>query len=455
MIHAIRIKDSASNTEGDENTEAQAFYSNQYIQTPNLILSKKYNGIVKAQIGEMHGFFGIIKILYEMFVYSYLFPSLNYLTNGVANTAIIFFQNRLFLGYEANFPFEIQWNEENASFVSIGYESFNGGLNYPFTAHPKIDPVDGNLYFHGYNPIHDEAYPLNYGVLTKDMKVENSFKIPLKQAIWSHDMAMTENYVILVDHSMTFNKNAIFSKDNDFFSFNPEKGFSIALIPKKATKPEEILWFNSSYIYGMIHSFNAWEEGKGNSKEVVMIAPLSSTFNGLNPEKPLANTSFHMKEIRLNLATKSLKIIDFPEDLSTEFPTVHPDYLGRKAHYGFSGGATPGGLLFNSVLKYDLHAKKMIQRISLPEGYIGSGEPVIIPRSRPEEKGDYSDNVYLAVIVTDVKSLVSEWIVYDGKTMKQEPVVRLAFEGGKRIPQGFHGLWLSEDEVLQHTARRH
>jgi carotenoid cleavage dioxygenase-like enzyme len=455
MIHAIRIRDSISNNESDDGTAGEAFYSNQYIHTPNYLLSKKYSGVVKPQLGEMQGFLEILKLLFEKFVYSFLFPSFHYLTNGAANTAIIFFQNRLFLGYEANFPFEIRWDERNASFSSIGYETFDGVLNYPFTAHPKIDPVDGNIYFHGYNPVHDEAYPLNYGVLNKEMKIESYFKIPLKQAIWSHDMAMTENYVLLIDHSMTFNKNAIFSKESEFFSFDPSKGFAIALIPKKATKPEEILWFNSSYAYGMIHSFNAWEERRGNTNEIVLIAPLSSSFNGLNPDKPFANNSFHMKEIRLDLTSKSLTIIDFPEDLSTEFPTVHPDNLGRKARYGFSGGATPGEFMFNSVLKYDLHEKKMIKRIPLPTGYIGSGEPVIIPRSHVEEKGDYSDNVYLAVIVTKLNSLESEWVVYDGKTMNQEPVVRLSFQGGKRIPQGFHGLWLSEEEVTQHTAGRH
>jgi len=66
---------------------------------------------------------------------------------GVANTSIIFHAGRLLALEEGHLPTEIEPGTLNRR----GYCDYDGGITGPFTAHPKIDPVTGEMVFFGYN----------------------------------------------------------------------------------------------------------------------------------------------------------------------------------------------------------------------------------------------------------------------------------------------------------------
>ncbi len=66
---------------------------------------------------------------------------------GVANTNIIFHAGRLLALEEGHLPTEI----EPGTLRRLGYCDYAGGITGPFTAHPKIDPVTGEMVFFGYN----------------------------------------------------------------------------------------------------------------------------------------------------------------------------------------------------------------------------------------------------------------------------------------------------------------
>src|ERR1043165_1312128 len=66
---------------------------------------------------------------------------------GVANTNIIFHAGRLLALEEGHLPTEI----EPGTLPTRGSTNYDGRLNGPFTAHPKIDPVSGEMIFFGYN----------------------------------------------------------------------------------------------------------------------------------------------------------------------------------------------------------------------------------------------------------------------------------------------------------------
>jgi len=66
---------------------------------------------------------------------------------GVANTNIIFHGGRLLALEEGHPPTEI----EPGTLATRGYCNYGGSIAGPFTAHPKIDPVSGEMMFFGYN----------------------------------------------------------------------------------------------------------------------------------------------------------------------------------------------------------------------------------------------------------------------------------------------------------------
>lgn len=435
MIHSFRVKD------------GKAVYSNQFIATPNYRLSNKYKEAVWYQIGELKGVIGLLKIFYSQLILAKSL-SLTPLDSGTANTAITLYNHCILVGLEANLPFEIAW-QETGSFVSIGYEAFNHTLDYPFTAHPKKDPEDDHLYFHGYNPANEST--LKYGKI-KGNRVESYFSLPFKDPIFSHDMSITKNYVVLFDSSIVFDEKEIFG-DGAFFKMNKNKFFRIGLIPKSATNANDLRWFSFDSSYGIVHAFNAWEEPETN--EVVVVAPLYTefgTFTGNDLTKQ--QLEYRTAELRINLHTSETKIIYFKENNEGgEFPNVHPDYVGRRSKFGFASGINRTSYHFDRIVKYEFYPSlSEAGTIFLPKDYV-FGEAVVIPRNHDREKGDYSDNVYLGLFAIHARTLESHWLVYDGKTMSEEPVVKIKVPG-KRIPLGFHGYWIGEKDLQDHLNHK-
>ena len=430
MIHAIRVKD------------GKASYTNQFIETPVYKLIKQYGSVVWPQLGELHGFIGLVKILYGMFILNKAIP-LPDIENGAANTALIYYNKKILAGYEANLPFEIKWNDKTHSFQSLGFCNFHNKLKYPFSAHPKIDPEEYMLYFFGYS-FDDSLAPMRYGKANENFTIQSHFDIHLSMPVMGHDMMITKNYMLVFDSSIVFDKKGILQ--GEFLTMHQQKLFRIGVLSKDATDDKSIKWFTFDQAFGLIHPLNAWEEPETN--EIVLFTPLTRTFNSFDPRKALSKNDYQMYEVRLNLITGKVTYQLFPtlnnQEMFVEFPNVHPKYLGRKVQYGYSGELHQTATLFHQIVKYNLFDKKVEKKILLEDGWT-CGEPVIIPR----EGNNESDNVYVAIYAVNTETDESNWIVYDGKTMDNQPVVRIRIPN-RRIPLGFHGTWIHEKDLQEH-----
>ena len=62
---------------------------------------------------------------------------------GLANTACIWHAEKLLILEEGHRPFEV----DPITLDSIGSHDYKGKLNTAMTAHPKLDPVNGELVF--------------------------------------------------------------------------------------------------------------------------------------------------------------------------------------------------------------------------------------------------------------------------------------------------------------------
>ena len=140
MIHSVRFQ-------SNESSPIAAYYSNQYINTTRYHFEKSMNRNIFVQFGEYVGTLGLIKLLlFKPLIESYFKRKYN-LPNfvfGQANTAMVLHHTRLYALHEGSSMFEIKWKPDN-SFESVGYESMNQSLDYPITAHCKVDPVHGDM----------------------------------------------------------------------------------------------------------------------------------------------------------------------------------------------------------------------------------------------------------------------------------------------------------------------
>ena len=71
-----------------------------------------------------------------------------------------------------------------------------------------------------------------------------------------------------------------------------------------------------------------------------------------------------------------------------------------------------------------------------------------VPRYSDPSKCDGEDDGFLVGYVHDEVKDVSDFVVYDAKTMSSTPVCRLRMP--RRVPYGFHGVHVSDNELRSH-----
>jgi carotenoid cleavage oxygenase len=85
--------------------------------------------------------------------------------------------------------------ELNDELDTVGPSDFCGTLFGGYSAHPKRDPVTGDLHAVSYNPLRGNI--VRYTVTGVDGKVRRTVDIRLDAQTMMHDFSLTETYVVL------------------------------------------------------------------------------------------------------------------------------------------------------------------------------------------------------------------------------------------------------------------
>ena len=80
---------------------------------------------------------------------------------------------------------------------TVGPSDFCGTLFAGYTAHPKRDPVTGDLHAVSYNPMRGNI--VQYTVTGVDGRVRRTVNVRLRAQTMMHDFSLTEKYVVLYD----------------------------------------------------------------------------------------------------------------------------------------------------------------------------------------------------------------------------------------------------------------
>ena len=312
--------------------------------------------------------------------------------------------------------------------------TYDKKLKHPVTAHPKVDPETQEMMFFGYQL---QSKPcVAYSVVSKEGELLRTVDIGIKRPIMMHDFAITSNYSVFMDHPLEFTPREILS-GKFAFQFNSEVPSRIGVMPRHGDSAEDVIWFDFESGYSF-HTANAWEEGD----EVVLVCCRSSNIQLGHISNNECMPCLH--EYRVNLKTKESSERDIVEN-HCEFPIINPTMLGRKNKYCFAAEMNGNGLDFGACIKVDLESSEVVGRIPFGVGRAG-GECVFVPRANPQSE----DDGYLLTFIYDSTSDSSVMWVMDGKTMSHEPIAIVSLP--QRVPFGFHGLWVSEEQIVNQKA---
>jgi carotenoid cleavage dioxygenase-like enzyme len=387
MIHGIKLEDG----------EAK-WYRNRYVQTPFLY-------------GESSNF----KTAMD--------PAANQ-----SNVSMIYHGGKLLSLGEAGLPYEMDI-EDLATKAAYDYQ---GKLSAAMTAHPKIDPVSGELLFFGYNAV--KPYLTYYRVDASGTLVQKE-ELETAGPALMHDFAITEHYVIFMELPVVFSWWDMLTGGALPFAWNDNAPSRIGIMPKTGTS-KDLKWFDIDPAF-VFHTMNAFEQGDDVMLDVARYDHL--WVNGSSDFDYPATLSRYTLGMKSGAA--SLQEIA-PQRM--EFPQINRQLTGRNYRYGYSLGVIVVGTGGNrhesigSILKQDLHTGD-VQVFELGDGSI-PGEPFFVPST----SGGNEDDGYVLNYVYDPQTHATKLWIMDAHNIS---TVLAKVQLSARVPQGFHGLWLPMEDL--------
>ncbi len=332
-------------------------------------------------------------------------------------------------------PYEI-----TADLDTIGLFDFGGGLPSGLCAHPKIDPVTGEMVVFRYDV---EAPFLTWAVIGPDGAVARppTTVEGVDSGFMIHDFAITEHHLILTIGPAQFDLDAMLT-GGAVLQWQPDLGTRIAVIPRDgSTGP---MWIHTDAFWAW-HFANAYEQASTTSPgdtsdelRIVLDFPWWSTLGlGLAGNEEPIQGAFTRATLNPGRGTVDLEHLD---KTGTEFPRIDDRLVGREHRYltvaGVSGRHELVRGEHDRLIRYDMQTGKSDAFDC--DGVIG--EITFAPRPGGTEE---LDGYYLG-FVTSLGADRSAWAyVWDASQFPSAPVAKVAIP--QRVPNGLHGNWFAAD----------
>lgn len=347
-------------------------------------------------------------------------------TDGLANTAIVSHAGKIFALEEAHAPFEFN----PMTLDSIGSHTFDNKLEGPVTAHPKVDPITGELLFFAYMADGFFTDTIRFTAVSKEGQITKSEKIKAPFPSMVHDFFATENYIIIPVFPLTGDFERALNGQPPF-AWEPEKGSHICILPRNGTA-EDAKWIeiDPSFVF---HYMNAYEDNGAIICDLMEfgVPPLFPYVDGTMPPQKDAEAKLVRWQIDLNKSKVEKTVLD---DLTGEFPRIDDRFALQKHSHGFYAGSIgkhPQGMSLNSIVHYDFTTNEREAYTTKDGGAVG--EPIFIPKSKESKDGEG----WLVATEYNANENRSNLIILDALNVAEGPVAVAQLP--HRVPYGFHG----------------
>ena len=420
MIHMIHFK------------EGKAFYSNRFTRTKkykeeSLHRGPIYGGLMTTSVGR---------------------KAISYLTNrnfveNTSNTDFLWFRANgekkgrlLSLWYLGDTPYEISLPQLETK----GLYNFNQRLKRSLPAHPKIDVKTNEVFFTDHCIMSQDV---RIGKISANGVLTYPFQMQTHGLCFFHDMAITENYILLFNppYGPDVNDGGMSVRKNEQTQF--------LAISRHDFSVKRFYWEPASFIS---HTVNAWESADGR------FIHLTTSRMG-DPKGGPKETArrFGIREDQVPMIDKSVFAADLYQwrfDLQTgetkgeildnrlnDFPSINENFQGRQTRYSYVAiNDLNRQFRFNSIMKYDLQDISKSKLLSLGRNSFG-GEGSFCPRPNAVNE----DDGYFMHFIYQNSEGQSEFRIYDASQIESGAICRLILP--VRVPMGAHTSWIPETEI--------
>ncbi len=406
--------------------QGRAHFRNRFVRTEGFLAEQKAGKIL------YRGVFGTQK------PGGPLANAFDFQLKNIANTNIIYWGDKLLALWEAAEPYRLDPN----TLETIGKDYLDGvlGEGEAFAAHPRIDPSckqDGGapcLVNFAVKPGLSSTITLYEFNPAGKLLRRQSRSVPGFAFI--HDFAITPNYYLFFQNPVSFNPIPFvlgLRGAGECVKFEADKPTRIVVIPRNSKEPMQILETQSGFVF---HHANAFEQ----DGKICIDSICYESFPEVEPNSDFRAVDFdaiapgQLWRFTLNLSEQTVER-RLLEERCCEFPSVHPNHVGRPYRYLFMGTAhrERGNAPLQAILKLDVRTGEEQVWSAVPKGYVS--EPIFVPR--PD--GNREDDGWVLTVVYDASHHRSDVVILDGRDLNQGPVARLHLK--HHIPYGLHGSW--------------
>lgn len=359
---------------------------------------------------------------------------------NIANTNVIYWGGKLLALWEAAEPHRL----DPATLETLGLDYLDGLLQPgdAFSAHPWVDSsceMDGG-----------EPCLVNFSIKTglsstitifefdPDGKLLRRHAHSIPGFCFIHDFAITPNYCIFFQNPVQFNPLPFllgWRGAGECVQYQPKQPTRIIVIPRRAPY-KDVKTFETQVGF-VFHHANAFElEGK-----ICIDSICYDSLPQVNPDVSYKEVDFEVLSPgqlwRFTLDPQDGTVRgQMLESRCCEFPTLHPDMVGRTYRYLYIGAAhnATGNAPLQAILKIDWQTGDRQLHSFAPKGYIS--EPVFVPRPNAQAE----DDGWVLTLVYDSSHHRSDVVILDGRDLNQEPVATVHLK--HHIPYGLHGNWV-------------
>jgi carotenoid cleavage dioxygenase len=434
MIHQVQI------------AAGQATYSNFYVRTPRFEFEREAGREVFVEFSDVAGggraALDKIKLVAEK-MRAGVIPRFNPYELTPGSTSIRYHGGRLYCLQETGYAFVLDVRTENGLLILDGtgrLETWDGEWEGPFSAHPRIDPVTGDMY----NLIVDGSDRVLAGRITADLRHSQAsvhhFEGPSRTG-WLHDFFLTENHLVFADISLRRNPAGLVGPEGSIFGFDPEYKMRWGVLPRDFHEGDTVQWFTTQEAGAVWHVINGWERtGAAGTTEIVLYSPAFGTYPSTvpihTPEEPIAQVKTWVLELESGQVTDERLLLDH----GYERPSLNLGYVATPSQYCYLLDEHGDGYMGKGVLKYDLinerEAGYLRYRDEAGNDMYG-GEALFVPKADPRSE---DDGYLVDLLMTDDRA---DLIVIDAKTMTELARLHLP----QRVPFGVHACWLDRGEL--------
>ena len=428
MLHQLQI------------AAGKASYSNTYIKTPRYEIEDAMGQDQYLHFGDLAG--GGKAGLVRMAVAALrqrlgVLPALEALESGSSTTAVQYHHGKLYCLQETGYPFALNTRVEDGHLILDGegrWDTFDGKLDSPYTAHPKIDPATGDWYTFSTQFSSGRLY---HSVLRQGKLEQHSVIDQQKPALaFLHDYYLTDHYLVFPDLSLRFNPKDMFGPEKSPMVFDADYKMRWGVIKRDHQPGDPVRWFTTEQPGHLWHVVNGWEETRDDGgTDIVLFAPVFRSYPSNlpihNPQEPHAK----FNKWRLNLDSGQVTEDRVLLDHFYERPSFNTAYIGRQNRYAYLLDEEKEGMMARGVLKYDMVDEREVAYFDYGEFY--GGEALFVPRTNASSE----DDGYLLELLMMADR--AELLIIDAATMQEMARLHLP----QRVPFGVHSCWLNQEKV--------